>query len=90
MPAHADKRGDHTVAHGQALDAIAHGHNMARTLVPEHHGQRQGDDALGGRQVTVADAARLHLDHDFTLAGCVNPDVFNGDVACVVAGNGGA
>ena len=77
-------RDDHVIAFGQAGHAVADADDLARTLVPEHHGDRGGDRAVHARQVGVTDTGRRDAHLHLARAGAVGRDAV-GDVELVVA-----
>src|SRR5580698_1429694 len=86
VTAHVDERADHVIANLVARDALADCDDDAGTFMTQHHRQRIGDRAIGGRQVAVTDAAGDHLYGELVVLRILNLNGFNdygrADLAC--------
>jgi hypothetical protein len=67
------------VARRETGDAFADGDDFARAFVAEHQRRREGNGAVGGRQVAVADAAGGQFDHHFAALRRVDADGLDDD-----------
>ena len=64
--------------------------NGAGDLVTKDGGQREGNGSADDAQVGVAQAARSHLDQNFTSLGARRADRFDLEALVIVAQHGGA
>src|SRR5690606_5746428 len=88
LPARAEAH-HHALADGEPADAGAELDDPPDALVPEHRRQRRPVVAIAGREVGVADPARLDLDQYFARARAVELALLDAE-RLTLAGDGGA